>query len=131
MPPKKKGAKGGGGGGGKDGGKKMAAKGKAKPDDSAILLARAEQERAIGEEMRQANFGEDRWRPLVSLIVGGRKEDDHHIKALDETVKVGQRKLYKSLSKNDIVEAVKEFGNPKLVRRWQKRGKERGKEKGK
>merc|ERR1712168_687137 len=67
----------------------------------------------IGEEIRQANFGEDRWRPLVSLIVGGKTEDDHHIKALDETVKIGQRKLYKSLSKNDIVEAVKEFGNPK------------------
>ena len=50
MPPKKKGQTKGPKEGGKD---KMAGKGKAKDDNSALLLARAEQERMIGEEIRQ------------------------------------------------------------------------------
>ena len=45
MPPKKKGKAGGG--------KDMAGKGKPKEDASAILLAKAERERILGEEMRQ------------------------------------------------------------------------------
>ena len=52
MPPKKKGGK--GGDRGKKGGKKET---KAKVTRSAMLLALAEKERLIGEQLKEVNLG--------------------------------------------------------------------------
>ncbi|XP_061425540.1 sperm-associated antigen 17 isoform X4 [Lethenteron reissneri] len=60
-----------------------------------------------------AHFDEDGWQASVAMVVCGRVEDEAHIPAMLQAIRVPLRRLFTAITWDDVMTQINELGNPK------------------